>query len=115
MRSAEHELEDSWQSDVIALARMLKWRVAHFRPALTKHGWRTPVAADGKGFPDLMLTRERVVYAELKSPTGRVAPEQAEWIAALRAARQEVYLWRPADWDTVVATLRHRQRFEEDA
>jgi hypothetical protein len=47
------------------------WRAAHFRPARTAKGWRTPVAADGAGFPDLVLVRRtRIVAAELKS--GRV-------------------------------------------
>ena len=46
---SERELQDA----VIQLARLLGWRVAHFRPAMTTRGWRTPVSADGAGFPDL--------------------------------------------------------------
>lgn len=51
MTSAIEPDERQWQAQVIELARILGWRVAHFRPALTKHGWRTPVQADGAGFP----------------------------------------------------------------
>lgn len=90
----ERELQDA----VIEAARLLGWRVAHFRPALTKHGWRTPVQADGKGFPDLVLARDRVIYAELKTAAGRLTPEQQQWRHALLEAGEEVYLWQPDDW-----------------
>ena len=47
---------------------MLGGRVAHFRPPRTVHGWRTAVAADGAGFPDLVMVRgSRLLAAELKS------------------------------------------------
>lgn len=104
-------LEKDWQKQVIDLARILKWRVAHFRPAMTKHGWVTPVAADGKGFPDLLLTRDdRLVVAELKSDTGKLAVDQTIWLAAFEAAGAETYIWRPTDADTVLHTLRRRTR-----
>lgn len=101
-------LEKDWQRQVIDLARMLRWRVAHFRPAMTKHGWVTPVAADGKGFPDLLLVRERLVFVELKRDGGKLTPDQIEWIGALRDACQEAYVWRPCDAEEVLATLRRR-------
>ncbi|MGH7642835.1 MAG: hypothetical protein ACRENX_07470 [Candidatus Dormibacteria bacterium] len=28
---------------VLAVAHLYGYRAAHFRPALTRHGWRTPV------------------------------------------------------------------------
>lgn len=86
------------QDAVIDCARTLGWRVAHFRPALTKHGWRTPVQADGKGYPDLTLVRERIIFAELKRQGEKPSVEQQQWLDALRAAGCEVYLWTPADW-----------------
>lgn len=46
--------EAELQSAVIELARTLGYRVAHFRAARTAQGWRTPVEADGAGFPDLV-------------------------------------------------------------
>ena len=100
--------EAEWQRDVIDLARTLGWRIAHFRPALTKHGWRTPVAADGAGFPDLILVRDRVIAAELKSRTGKTSAEQDAWLAAFAAAGAEAHVWRPDDTDQVLATLRRR-------
>lgn len=106
--------EAELQREVIECAQYLGYRVAHFRPARTKDGWRTPVAADGRGFPDLVMVREhpagheRVVYAELKSQTGEVEPDQQAWIDALRAAGEEVYVWYPRHWSSglVEAVLR---------
>ena len=99
-------LEDDMQAGVIALARMLGYRVAHFRPALTAKGWRTPVSGDGKGFPDLILVRRgRVIVAELKSAKGECTPEQEAWLDSFRASCAEVYVWRPADYPNVIKAL----------
>ena len=86
------------QDAIMELAHVLGWRVAHFRPARTQGGWRTPVAGDGKGFPDLVLVRERVVYAEIKREREALRPEQELWRDWLAAAGQEYYVWRPQDW-----------------
>src|SRR5205823_4705076 len=60
--------EAALQTQVIQLGHLYRWRIAHFRPALTAQGWRTPVEADGAGFPDLVLTRSpELIIAELKS------------------------------------------------
>lgn len=100
--------EKDWQRQVIDLARLLKWRVAHFRPAMTKHGWVTPVAADGKGWPDLLLVRERVIAVELKADGGKLSDEQRIWLQALDHAGIETHVWRPADAEQVLHTLRRR-------
>lgn len=98
--------EAAFQAQVIELAHLFGWRVAHFRPALTKHGWRTPVSADGKGFPDLVLVRrKRLIFAELKSQRGRLSPEQRDWWEALTHVA-EAYVWRPSDWPAIEAELR---------
>lgn len=93
--------EEQLQRAVIELARLTGWRVAHFRPALTSHGWRTAVEADGAGFPDLVLVRRQlVVFAELKSDRGTLTPGQREWADALTEAGQEMFVWRPRDWSS---------------
>jgi len=52
------------------------------------------------GFPDLVLVRDgRIVYAELKTEKGRLTKHQRDWLKALDDAGQEVYVWRPSDWD----------------
>jgi len=98
--------EEEFFRQVIDLAHILGWRVAHFRPAMTKWGWRTAVSADGAGFPDCVFARERIVWAELKSKTGQLTAEQYEWLEALAEAGQEVYLWRPGDFEELVEVLR---------
>lgn len=101
--------ERDWQRQVIELAQLHRWRVAHFRPAQTKDGWRTPVEADGKGFPDLVLVRipGELIFAELKSDTGRLSDDQTIWLDLLRLVRGiDVYVWRPRDFDEVERRLR---------
>lgn len=101
--------EEQLQDAVIELAQLLGYLVAHFRPALTARGWRTPVQGNGRGFPDLVLVRPgRVIYAELKAHAGTVSPDQQVWLDRLRGGGAEVYLWRPRHWlsGEIEATLR---------
>ena len=49
------------------------------------------------GFPDLVLVRERIIYAELKRETANPTREQSRWLEALRQGRGEVYVIRPRD------------------
>ena len=51
--------EDDWQQTIIDCLRQFGWTVAHFRAAKTEKGWRTPVQADGKGFPDIIALKSR--------------------------------------------------------
>jgi len=102
----EQELLDN----VIELGHLFGWRIAHFRPAMTKRGWRTPVSADGRGFPDLVLARDRVLFVELKSHRGSVGEHQADWHTALDGADAEVHVWRPEQWTdgTIETELRRK-------
>lgn len=91
--------EAELQSAVIELARLLGYRVAHFRPALTAKGYRTPVEADGKGFPDLVLAKPgRLLFVELKSAKGKLSEEQEAWRCALGIAGAFYYVFQPVDW-----------------
>jgi VRR-NUC domain len=56
------------------------------------------VAADGKGFPDLLLVRDRVIVAEIKGDSDRMRPEQREWLSAFRLAGVAAYVWTPESW-----------------
>ena len=94
---------------VLQLAKLCGWRVAHFRPARTATGWRTPVQGDGKGFPDLLLIHERrgaLLVAELKVGRGKVTADQDAWLAAFEAAGVPAYLWSPAEWDQIERVLK---------
>jgi VRR-NUC domain len=93
--------EDQLTKQVVKRARGAGWIVAHFHRLPTqKGGWRTPVAADGKGFPDLVLVRERVMFVELKSEGNSLSPEQRRWIERLHGAAAEIYVWKPRDLES---------------
>jgi hypothetical protein len=103
--------EEQFQKTIIDLAHINGWTVAHFRKAQTKRGnWITPVGGDGKGFPDLVLVRDRVIFAELKSDKGTLRPDQKIWRDKLLEAKQAWYMWKPKDWDIIVETLKRVNR-----
>lgn len=113
------------------LATIYGWEHVHFRPALTKHGWRTPGSGTmAAGWPDLVLLRardRRLIFAELKSDAGKVTQDQQRVLETLRVLtadhvdgsghrvldpigvagpRVEVYVWRPRDFDQIIEVLR---------
>lgn len=98
--------EEDFLKSVIDLAKLTGWKVFHARAAMTSKGWRTPVQADGAGFPDLVLVRERVIFIELKSEKGKVSDSQWAWKDALQSAMAEFYIWRPSEWDEIVECLK---------
>ena len=106
--------EAEFQRQVTDLAEVLGCSWAHFRPAQTKHGWRTPVSGPlGAGFPDFVLLRvrdRRLIFAELKREGQKPTANQAAVLAALgelggwwfdqagtRGLRVEVHVWHPSD------------------
>jgi hypothetical protein len=101
------QTEAQFQDAVVDYAQALDWRVAHFMPARAAKGYRTPVQYDAAGFPDLVLTRRpRVIFAEMKSQTGRLSATQREWLADLAACPGvESYTWRPSDWFDIELVL----------
>jgi len=99
-------LESELLDVVLGLARLYGFRAVHWRPLRTQHGWRTPVQGDGVGWPDLILVKgRRIIAAELKSDTGRLAPEQQQWLDTLAGAGIETFLWRPSDVQSIADTL----------
>ena len=102
--------EKDFQAQVIALAQLTGHKVAHFRPALTKTGeWRTPVAADGAGFPDLVIVGcGKVIFAELKAEAGAPTDLQVDWLEQIRVAGGQAYLWKPSDWKDIEQILSRR-------
>jgi hypothetical protein len=101
------ETEAGFQDAIVEVAHLLGWRAAHFRPARTTHGWRTPGQYDAKGWPDLILTRSpRVVAIECKRQGGRLTDEQAAWLADLASCGIETHVAEPSDFDTIAIVLR---------
>ena len=91
--------EKEWQAQLIELARQTGWtRIYH------THDSRR----SAHGFPDLVLVRDRCVFAELKSESGKLSAAQQDWLDALAAAGAEVYCWRPSDLSLVAEILTRR-------
>lgn len=116
--------EASFQSLVIGLAQLHGWMVAHFRKVRVQRGnetfWETPIAADGKGFPDLILVRNGcLIAAELKVGKNTLTPEQKQWMEQLdrcqfsskgwdgKSASRFMHsaVWRPEDWPKIEKIL----------
>lgn len=91
-------LEDQLQAAVIELCKLRGVLVHHCRPAQLRSGrWGAPIQGDA-GFVDLVLAgRERVLFRELKSDFGRLAPAQSVWSARLQQAGADWALWTPRD------------------
>ena len=102
--------EADFQDMISDLAHLCGYKVAHFRKARKKDGsWITPVSADGKGWPDLILCndkRKSVIVTEIKSEQGKVTPEQQDWIDRLSQCGIETHVWKPSQWDEIVLKLR---------
>ena len=63
-------------------------------PPMTEREWQRTV----------VHAAERLGWA-LKRENGTLSPAQEERIASLRAAGNTVFVWRPSDWDDVIAEL----------
>ncbi|GBD17675.1 hypothetical protein HRbin27_00159 [bacterium HR27] len=90
--------EKAFSQLVVDLAHLLGWSV--YRTWLSV---RSPA-----GFPDLVLAKpgRPLILAELKSERGRLSPAQEQWLAVLRQVPGiAVFVWRPSDWDAIVAVL----------
>lgn len=100
--------EKVFQSQVIQLAATAGWDAHHVRPGQYGSTFKT----DGlKGMPDLILIGQRgqgIIFAELKSRTGKLSQAQEVRIAQLMANGAEVHVWRPANIDAIVARLTRR-------
>jgi len=98
--------EAGWQAQVVELALSYGWMVQHSRPAKVGDRWMTAITGH-IGFPDLVLAHEirGVLFAELKTGTGRLSTAQKEWRDALKAAGAEWRLWRPDDLPFIARRL----------
>ena len=95
--------ERVFQDKVIQIAKMNGWLVFHPVHAQVRPGtWRSY----GKGFPDLVLAHKQrgVIFAELKTASGKLTHHQLEWLNAI-GPHAERYVWRPTDLDAIAARL----------
>lgn len=104
--------EKQLQSRIMDFARLYGWTVAHF------HDSRRQVApgkfvgdADARGFPDLVLCRPpELLFIELKRQTGKVTPEQLQWLGDLNESGAEAVVVRPSDETWVRERLSRSRR-----
>ena len=88
--------EKQFQQAVIDYAILQGWKHYH------THNSRKSVP----GFPDLVLVRDRIIFAELKRAGGKLTEAQHNWIMALDEAGAEWYVWRPVDWNEIERFLK---------
>jgi hypothetical protein len=91
-------VESDLQKAVIGRAQFLGWKVMHPLPGKTGKGWATSTQGDGKGYPDLTLVRERMMFVELKAEGKYLSVEQKLWRDWIIAAGGEWYCWKPLQW-----------------
>jgi hypothetical protein len=92
--------EKNWSKQVAQLAQQLGWRRYHtFRSERSQ-----------PGYPDETLIRDRVIWLELKTETGKLSDAQRSWLTALLDAGAEAYVARPRDLVFLgyVLSARHR-------
>jgi len=105
--------EYDFQRRVMDCAKLHGWKRLHIRASPQRFGqsWRVPYEGDS-GLPDLILARAgMVLLAELKTATGKTTPEQQAWLAA---AGVNGRLWRPAQWNEILAELSATPRPETE-
>ena len=101
--------ENELQALVVEALELGGWRWTHFRPARTKHGWRTPLSGM-VGWPDITAVRDgQMLSLELKSAKGRVHVDQCEWLRVLAEVPGVTALVvRPDNVDEVIELLLSR-------
>lgn len=90
--------EKEFQAAVVKLAKRHGWLV-----------WHCVISRKSEaGLPDLILVRgNRVIFAELKTATGRLDAPQQTWAEALSAVGGNVgyFFWRPEHWNEIESIL----------
>lgn len=105
--------ETEFTDAILQWAKVYSWRRFHVR------GNTKRLIQGDVGFPDLVLVRPpRLIFAELKVGSNKLAPEQSAWLEDLRMTRMaarlegaatsstiECYLWRPEQWSQILVVL----------
>jgi hypothetical protein len=112
LRGRKGRPEAELQDEIISHLQGLGYVCAHFRPARVMRGgkemYETPVAAEGKGFPDIMAVRLGTALAiEVKSEEGVLREEQVMWLSAWGSVPGvTAMVIRPSSWRDVKRWLR---------
>ena len=74
-----------------------------------KRGWQAYHTYDSRrsepGFPDLVLVRNKVLFRELKTDTGRLTDAQKAWGQRLTTAGADYAIWRPKQLQEIFISL----------
>jgi hypothetical protein len=101
--------EKVFQRWVADLAHAYGWAYCHFRPArVIRNGvekYETPIGGDGKGFVDMLLVRDRILFRELKAGKNGLTPEQEFWRDRIIRAGGDWALWHPRDAEDIIKEL----------
>ena len=77
-----------------------------------RHGWLVYHTYDSRrsepGFPDLVLVKDRILYRELKTETGKLTEAQKSWGRAVVKAGGDWAVWRPSDMAEIYKELMGR-------
>ena len=114
------ETERDFQRSVMELAELSGWETFHCRTSMQQGRYLTATTGTmAKGWPDLLLihrSRQKLIFAELKSDKGSLRPDQSRvlsllWQLVEGPTREwaEVHVWHPKDWATIEATLTHKE------
>jgi hypothetical protein len=99
-------LEKEWDATLFnskrGLAPATGWKLLYH--TLRSKGSRS-------GFPDRVLVRDRVIFAELKREKTKPTDEQKAWLDGLARAGAETYLWIPSDLNEIGRILGPRWAF----
>ena len=87
--------EKQFQSKILKIAKQFGWIAYH-----TYDSRRS-----APGFPDIVLVKDRVLFRELKTDTGRISPAQNDWGKALLEANADYKVWRPSEMDVIYEDL----------
>lgn len=124
--------ETQFATQVEDLLTRFGWRWLHIKPAMMPMGgWASRMNEEGKGFPDYCAVRPpRLLFVELKDRLSKTTAEQDGWLGDLKECIKyvtliplkqgklqlpphsklipsiEVYLWRPADLESIMEVLR---------
>lgn len=110
--------EAQFQAQVVDLLALNGYdMVMHMADSRKAAGGRMIGDKGTQGWPDLFAIRtsdgDRLAI-ELKRETGRVRPNQMEWLEALRRAGIDAYLWRPSDIPEITQRLRRGRKEAPD-
>lgn len=91
--------EEQFRRHVRQLAALRGWTLAYHthNSRRSDAGWPDEVYGHPKA--------KRPLFVEFKSDTGRIRPQQREWLRHLADCGHEATLWRPKDLPEIVKVL----------